>query len=1056
MQHEKQLRQIAVAASSLKERLNTQVYQPSALDTGELATEAMLAEWRRIVADGVSQTFEARLRRLQLDPSSAHLALADVTLLPDAPLPEWAGVFADIMNAPPTLSGATQDPRPFVEALLPFLGWARRTFAEQVGIAGKLLNRAAIEQLHDQLVDRLVWLSSRVFALKLNMARVRGQLQGANARKRYQYFVSEVISKRENLWKIFLDYPVLARLLTTVTQNWVGAQVEMLTRLQEDIEEISTVFGSGHNVGQVCSIQTGLSDFHRASRAVSLVKFDSGLQLVYKPRDVLVDDAFQRLLCWLNEQNGLVDLKALTILPCEHYGWEEYVTHQPCRSIVEVADFYRRQGMLLCLTSLLGGSDFHCENVIAHGSYPILVDLETILPHLLHREFLTSRDAELRIAELFVSSVWRTGLLPGLTFLDPNHLGIDFSGFGARPDQPSLYLQQHWVDAGTDEMAIKFQDAPVSMAANHLPQLSGRYQLPWAYTSHLLEGFQHTYDLMLTHRSALLAAGSPLMALSSGPVRYVPRPTQIYHEVLLKSLEPVRLTDGVRRDMLLELLWRGRTTDNIASQLVEHEIQDLQQADIPMFTSEPHHTDLYASDHTRLDDVLLMPSAALSLQGLSRATVADRVHQTEVVRSSLLVAAEGYRDTSQSPVDSISLPNQAAAAPDYLQAATDIADELDRMAVHNRRSCNWIGVQYHVDSQQFSVQPVGIDLYNGTCGIALFFGSLYAMHHQTRFRELAYKALQPTTNLVRAPQQTRAAIGSGHLPLGGFTGVGSVIYTLTKLATLLEDGNLLAYALSLASIIDTTLITRDRDIDLLSGSAGCAISLTRLYEASHEPVALEKAILCSEHLLQMRHDAQGGVLSTRQSPFRLYGMAHGAAGIAYALLATGKATDEERFSQTGLKMFYDMEQAMASDLHTTISNRATWCHGATGIGFATLASRNLRSDRHCALLAIERTVAAVRASIISDRDHLCCGLLGEVDFLVEAGVDLGQPALLDEARRWATAVMQRQRRTTHWALSPHPNIRLPVPGLMQGLAGIGLAMLRLADPLQVRSVLSLR
>ena len=39
--------------------------------------------------------------------------------------------------------------------------------------------------------------------------------------------------------------------------------------------------------------------------------------------------------------------------------------------------FYRRQGALLALLYALEATDFHAENLIASGEFPVLIDLET-------------------------------------------------------------------------------------------------------------------------------------------------------------------------------------------------------------------------------------------------------------------------------------------------------------------------------------------------------------------------------------------------------------------------------------------------------------------------------------------------------------------------------------------------------------------------------------------------------------------------------------------------------------------------------------------------------
>ena len=48
----------------------------------------------------------------------------------------------------------------------------------------------------------------------------------------------------------------------------------------------------------------------------------------------------------------------------------------PCHSREELRRYYRRNGILLGICYLLGSRDLHYENVIAHGEYPVIIDLE--------------------------------------------------------------------------------------------------------------------------------------------------------------------------------------------------------------------------------------------------------------------------------------------------------------------------------------------------------------------------------------------------------------------------------------------------------------------------------------------------------------------------------------------------------------------------------------------------------------------------------------------------------------------------------------------------------
>ena len=129
-----------------------------------------------------------------------------------------------------------------------------------------------------------------------------------------------------------------------------------------------------------------------------------------------------------------------------------------------------------------------------------------------------------------------------------------------------------------------------------------------------------------------------------------------------------------------------------------------------------------------------------------------------------------------------------------------------------------------------------------------------------------------------------------------------------------------------------------------------------------------------------------------------------------------------------------------------------WCHGASGIGLSAVGGLPIFDTptvRHDISTALETTLAAPDREL----DHICCGNLGRVDFLLEAGKRLARPDLLDEARRRAGQIVRRAERMGTYRLHAHVQGMTDSPSLFQGTAGIGYELLRLAEPDRVPCVL---
>src|SRR5262249_25299666 len=149
------------------------------------------------------------------------------------------------------------------------------------------------------------------------------------------------------------------------------------------------------------------------------------------------------LVAWLNDRGLDPALKVVRTLDEGTFGWMEFVPVASCETQMEVKRFFERVGAHLALSSILGGTDLHYENVIAHGEDPIPVDLETLFhaaPMPDNLKGATARGwAELR------GSVVRTLMLPearGLS-VDPEDW-VDISALGQSADQLTAMPVAGW------------------------------------------------------------------------------------------------------------------------------------------------------------------------------------------------------------------------------------------------------------------------------------------------------------------------------------------------------------------------------------------------------------------------------------------------------------------------------------------------------------------------------------------------------------------------------------------------------------------------------------
>jgi lantibiotic modifying enzyme len=189
------------------------------------------------------------------------------------------------------------------------------------------------------------------------------------------------------------------------------------------------------------------------------------------------------------------------------------------------------------------------------------------------------------------------------------------------------------------------------------------------------------------------------------------------------------------------------------------------------------------------------------------------------------------------------------------------------------------------------------------------------------------------------------------------------------------------------------------------------------------------------------------------------GCAHGAGGIALALLTAWALTEEPRFEQVARAAIAYERGTFSEDARNwpdlrpsgrlPPSGRAApqpfmtaWCHGAPGIGLARLAGLRFADDSRIRD-DIARAVYATLRHGFGGNHSLCHGDLGNLELLACAATRVGETGLRSSVACFAGGIL-RSIRDRGWRCGVPGHAE--TPGLMRGLAGIGDGLLRIADP----------
>jgi type 2 lantibiotic biosynthesis protein LanM len=502
---------------------------------------------------------------------------------PDGPEADaWIDLLADALTAPlpatPARYRIDGAPAAFEDLLAPFVEAARQRLRREAGEAFTLLSEAAQVTLERSLLLLLSRFSLAVFdtefALHRNLAGRFPWATGSRSSHDYRRFAADMGGA--GLAETMREYAVLARLLASWACRWADAHAQLAGRLRSDWPEIAHTFALGDAPCRIDGIAPYRSDPHDGGQAVSIIELPGGRRLVYKPRPVDMEQGLGELLAWANGRGFSQPYRPVRLLAREGYGWMDHVAPAPCREMAEVDAFYVRIGGLLQLLTLLQGSDFHHENLIASGDQPVVVDAETLFHPWLPPEVVhdlgpgARRDAG---HDDFAGRLAESGFLP------PRQ-GLDFSALGATGPVDTPFRIARCDAANSDAMAVRYETYRAPRGDN-VPLLDGRPETAAAHRDAIIAGFGEMSRLVLRDRASLLAV---IGRFAGRRGRVVVRSTNAYGLLLHASQRPDLLRDGAARSALFERLRSvaaGRAARPACWPLLDAELRALERMDVP-------------------------------------------------------------------------------------------------------------------------------------------------------------------------------------------------------------------------------------------------------------------------------------------------------------------------------------------------------------------------------------------------------------------------------------------------------------------------------------------
>jgi lantibiotic modifying enzyme len=297
---------------------------------------------------------------------------------------------------------------------------------------------------------------------------------------------------------------------------------------------------------------------------------------------------------------------------------------------------------------------------------------------------------------------------------------------------------------------------------------------------------------------------------------------------------------------------------------------------------------------------------------------------------------------------------------------------------------------------------------------------------------------------------------------GLYVGLSSQIWCWLTLREFgIDTDDALARAIALATLLPESLEVSPEH-DLLIGTAGAIVGLLRLAEVSGEGRWLELASSAGRRLAgaAVGHPNGGLCWHSPRSPLGIGGYAHGATGIGWALARLARATGDAEAAATAEGAFvfeetlYDAGQGGWRDARKLdeATTATAWCHGATGIGLASVDLLRLGAGGAVDHADVVRRAAASCWQDGLNWNHtLCHGDAGAWELLRDAtALGLAPPEMtLGDIEAQLVASLTEHGPVVGIARNEF------TPGLLPGIGGIAYQLLRMAPASDLPSLLVL-
>lgn len=510
---------------------------------------------------------------------------------------------------------------------------------------------------------------------------------------------------------------------------------------------------------------TPLGDMHSGGQT-QLIENDK-YRYIKKPRDFKTEAAFSSFCNELAKLGLGAFSRSTKLIECDTNYHTEEIEENTVTTDEGIDLYYKRAGILMFVCYLLFSEDLHCENVIACGDMPVVVDLETLLSGKIARSSKTYN---------LTKSVLCSHLL--CDFISHKKNTYDISGF-----------------SGTNA------------GSKNIPHTSDGKVFVWQKTEELISGFENAYNVVLSHKDDVAKL---IHLFDNCNFRQILRPTQTYSilsdhikstiEAEKESVAYTLLAKAYEKDI-------DKTRIDKAADILSEEVRAVISNEIPLFHTLGNSCDLLVDGKTVMKDFLELSPVDYAIERLEGLSSDDLERQIKIIR--LAVSASeplGYGNAI------------------YINKSSLAPGEISAQAVSNAAVPGFPSVFCELNSSSATVNLLscGYSLYSGLIGFLCMYAALYRKTEKKEYLDLLFRYYQNFSDMMLTSNRPVFLTDS----IASLSeGVAGMISGLLHISDLIEDKSFKKAAEKLA---DRIVISESlSNPDYLNGVGALPLVLSR-------------------------------------------------------------------------------------------------------------------------------------------------------------------------------------------------------------------------------------